>query len=60
MSTFFPLGGVAIPDWGWYIPPNSQKFRLWRAKKKVASFSEVFYYVEKIVIPSPSQFWLEV
>ena len=40
---------------GGYIPPNSQKFRLRRAKKKGRRFlRKVFYYVEKISIPPAS------
>jgi hypothetical protein len=55
MGTFFPLGEVATSGWGGggYIPPNSQKFRLRRAKiKKGRRFlRKVFYYMEKIAIP---------
>ena len=54
--------GVATSGWGeWYIPPNSQKFRLRRAKKKkVAGFSEKFFTTWKKLPYPPNQFWPEV
>ena len=51
-------GGVATSGWGGgvYTPPNSQKFRLRRAKKKkkVAGFSENFFTTWK-KLPYPPQ-----
>jgi hypothetical protein len=60
MGTFFPLGEVATFGWGSIYPPNSQKFRLRRTKKKGRWFlRKKFYYVEKIAIP-PASFGPEV
>jgi hypothetical protein len=61
MGTFFSLGGGGVATLGWgdggCIPPNSQKFRLRRAKKKKKGrwfLRKVFYYVEKIALPPPT------